>query len=63
MGDTGLETVGGGQVRRDAPCSLSFDVLKLAEVRSGWNLEWNLGHIAEMIWRLPRRRPMKPSLV
>jgi hypothetical protein len=30
MGDTGLETVGGGEVWCEAPCLLSFDALKLA---------------------------------
>lgn len=46
MGDTGLETIGGSQVGREALCLLSFDTLRLAGVRSEWNLEWNLGRSA-----------------
>ena len=43
MGDTGLETVDRGHMRHEGPCLLSFDALKLAGIRSEWNLEWNLG--------------------
>lgn len=43
VGDTGLETVCGGAGRRWTACLLSFDALRLAWVRSEWNLEWNLG--------------------
>jgi hypothetical protein len=43
MGDTGLETVGGGYVRHGMVCLLVFGVLKLAGICSEWNLEWNLG--------------------
>lgn len=42
MGDTGLETVSGGGVRHGMACLLGFGVLKLAGIRSEWNLKWNL---------------------
>jgi hypothetical protein len=42
MGDTGLETVGGGIGGRWVACLLHFDALKLGGVCSEWNLEWNL---------------------
>lgn len=43
VGDTGLETVGGGHLGHEAPCLLGFDALRLAGVCSEWNPEWNLG--------------------
>jgi len=43
MGDTGLETVGGGALGREAPCLLGFDALRLAGVCSEWNLRRRAG--------------------
>lgn len=57
MGDTGLETVARGQVGRESAYLLSFDVLKLAGIRSEWNLEWNLGA------RLPGQAAAHPRSV
>lgn len=41
MGDTGLETVGGGAGGHGMACLLGFGALKLAGICSEWNLEWN----------------------
>jgi hypothetical protein len=43
MGDTGLETVGGGAVGHGMACLLGFGALRLAGICSERNLERNLG--------------------